>query len=185
MVRKLLAITLISAGLCAFADEFAYTGALEGETGVKLSSLWITISKLEDGRSTVRIPDFLSMYGYIGSRISPTLSVGASLEMGAGASMGAGYGLFYNPFDINAVVNLKPSRNLRLFAGAGLSFNNIKENSPSSKKERIVPGVHFSLGGKINISPSFGILLEYKGRMLFGEDTVAHGVGVGVYMLAR
>ncbi len=185
MVRKLIAIVLVITGLGAFADEFAYTGALEGETGVKLSSVWVTISKLEGGRSTVRIPDFLSMYGYIGSKINPNLSVGASLEMGAGASMEPSYGLFYNPFDINAVVNLKPSRNLRLFAGAGLSFNNIKENSANSKKERIIPGVHFSLGGKINISPSFGILLEYKGRMLFGEDTIAHGVGVGVYMLAR
>jgi len=185
MVRKVVTAILISTGVCAFAEDFAYTGALEGETGIKLSSLWVTISKLDGSRSTVRIPDLLGMYGYIGSRISPTISVGASLEMHAGASMNPGYGLFYNPFDINAIVNLKPARNLRLFAGAGISFNNIKENTVGSKRERISLGVNFNLGGKINISPSFGVLLEYKGRMLFGEDTIAHGIGVGVYMLAR
>ncbi len=183
---KLLTAVLLSAPLLSFAeDDYYYSGSLEGETGIKLSALFINYTDIEGSRKSRRITDFLSMYGYIGSRINPTISVGASVEMGAGAFMDKGYGYFYNPFEINALINLKPARNLRLYAGAGMSFNNIKENSINKTRSRLALGVQFSLGGKVNISPTFGILVEYKGRMFFGEDTVMHGIGIGAYLLAR
>ncbi len=166
-------------------DDYYYSGPLEGETGIKLSALFVNYTDLNGSRENIKITDFLSMYGYIGSRINPTLSVGASVEMGAGAHMKAGYGYFYNPFEINALINLKPARNLKFYAGAGMSFNNIKENNDNRTKSRLALGVQFSLGSKLNISPTFGILVEYKGRMFFGEDTIMHGIGVGAYLLAR
>ncbi len=166
-------------------DDYYYAGSLEGETGVKLSALFINYTDIEGSRKSIKITDFLSMYGYIGSRINPTLSVGASVEMGAGAYMSEGYGYFYNPFEINALINLKPARNLRFYAGAGMSFNNLKESSINRTKPRLALGVQFSIGGKVNISPALGILAEYKGRMFFGEDTVIHGLAIGVYLLAR
>ena len=174
-MKKLLAGVIV-AGALSFAQFFE--GEVVKEFGVKTG-----VVSVEE-----TLEEFLSVYAFVGAGTTMGFTAGASVEVSTGSKMSAGRTVIYNALELNPSVELTFGENLRGFLGFGGSINRIKDRVGSSVNKDTNLGLQFFMGAKLNLTPVFGILGEYKGKMFMTgdyDDEFVNHFNVGVFLLLR
>ncbi|WP_457600458.1 outer membrane beta-barrel protein [Hydrogenivirga sp.] len=182
MKRILLGLSLI-AGM-SFAQYF--DGDVVREFGVKTGLVKVKYDSVDGSKPDKTLDEFLSVYGYIGAQTTAGFTAGASVELSTGSKMSRDRTIIYTALELNPSVELTLSENLRAYTGFGGSLNRFKERSGGATNKDTNFGLQFFVGAKLGLTPTFGILGEYKGKIFMTGDydgDVVHHLNLGVFFL--
>ncbi len=167
---------VLSAGAVCFSQFFE--GEVIREFGVKTGV--VSVEKT--------LEEFLSVYTFMGAGTNMGFTVGVSLELSTGNRMSTERTIIYNALELNPSVEVGFGENLRGFVGFGGSINRIKERIGGSVSRDTNLGLQFLMGAKLNLTPVFGVLGEYKGKIFMTGDHDGEFVNhfnVGIFLLFR
>lgn len=182
-MRKLLAALPLITGL-SFAQYF--DGDVVREFGVKTGLVKVKYNSIDGTEPDKTLEEFFSVYGYMGARTTAGFTAGASVELSTGSKMTRNRTIIYTALELNPAVELNLSENLRAHTGFGGSINRFKERAGGRTNEDTNFGLQFFLGAKLNLTPTFGLLGEYKGKIFMTGDydgDVVHHLNLGLFFL--
>lgn len=168
----------------SFAQYFG--GEVVREFGIKTGFVKVKYDSVDGSKPEKTLEDFLSAYGYLGAATTAGFTAGASLELSAGSKMSGGRTVIYNSVELNPSVELSLGPRLRGFTGFGGSINRLKEMAGNQINKDTNLGLQFFVGAKLNLSPTFGLLGEYKAKVFMTGDydgNMVHHFNVGIYFL--
>ncbi|MDQ7038423.1 MAG: hypothetical protein Q9N26_04385 [Aquificota bacterium] len=175
-----------------FLGSFAFSQFLEGEVvrefGVKTGVVSVKYDSIDGTKPSRTLEEFLSVYTFIGAGTAMGFTAGVSLELSTGSKMTSGRTIIYNALELNPSVEVSFSENLRGFVGFGGSINRFKERAGSSVNKDMNLGLQFFFGAKLNFTPVFGVLGEYKGKIFMTGDydgNFVNHLNVGLFLLLR
>ncbi len=184
-MRKFFLIPLIISSL-SFAQFWG--GDVKKEFGLKTGLVKVNYESI-DGRDVDKnLEEFISAYGYLASETASGFTAGLSIEVASGSNLGKERTVIYNSVELNPQVEFPFGERFRFFTGFGGSINRFKERTGTITNKDTNLGLQFFLGGKYNITPTFGILGEYKGKLFFTGDYdrgLIHHFNVGIYFLVE
>ncbi len=173
-------------GSFAFAQFFE--GEVVREFGVKTGIVSVKYDSIDGSKPSRTLEEFLSVYTFIGAGTAMGFTAGVSLELSTGSSMSSGRTVIYNALELNPSVEVSFAENLRGFVGFGGSINRFKERAGTSINRDTNLGLQFFLGAKLNFTPVFGVLGEYKGKIFMTGDydgNFVNHLNVGLFLLLR
>ena len=173
---------LASSGFAQYIE-----GDVRREFGIKIGLVQFNYTSLGGSKSRELLEEFFSAYGYMGAVTTAGFSAGVSTELATGNFVKSDKSLIINSLELNPMIDLPFGTSLRLYTGFGGSLNFIKERSGASVRRRADFGLQFFVGAKLSPFPTFGLLGEYKGKILMTGDyegNVIHHINLGVYYSA-
>ncbi|NPA41426.1 MAG: porin family protein [Aquificae bacterium] len=184
MKKVLMAIPfLLSVG---FAQYFE--GEIIREFGVKTGLVKVKYDSIDRSKPDKTLEEFLSVYGFLGSQTTAGFTAGVSIELSTGNKMSASRTVIYNSLELNPLAEFRFSDRLRAYTGFGGSINRFKERSGSLTNTDTNLGLQFMIGAKYNLTPNFGVLGEYKGKIFMTGDydgNTVHHFNVGLFLLIQ
>jgi hypothetical protein len=184
-MRKTL-LGLIALSSFSFAQFFE--GEVVREFGFKTGVVSVKYGSVDGTKPTKTLEEFLSVYTFLGAGTAMGFTAGVSLELSTGSSMSSGRTVIYNALELNPSLEIGFSENLRGFVGFGGSINRFKERAGGVVNKDTNLGLQFLMGVKLNITPVFGVLGEYKGKIFmtgdYDGDFVNH-FNLGLFLTLR
>lgn len=182
-MRSVLSVTAIlmfvSLGFAQYIE-----GDVRREFGIKTGLVQFNYTGISGGKTREILEEFFSAYGYMGAITTGGFSAGASVELATGNFVRSDESLIVNSLELNPVIELPFGASLRLYTGFGGSLNFLKERSGADIRRRADFGLQFFVGVKASPFSTFGLLGEYKGKILMTGDyegNVAHHINFGIY----
>ncbi len=172
-MKRIVAGVLFAGAVC-FPQFFE--GEVVREFGVKTGV--VSVEKT--------LEEFLSVYTFMGAGTNMGFTVGVSLELSTGNRMSTERTIIYNALELNPSVEVALSEKLRSFVGFGGSINRIKKRVARSVDTDTNLGLQFLIGAKLNFTPVFGVLGEYKGKILMTGDhdgKFVNHFNIGIFLI--
>lgn len=174
--------------LSSLASAQFFEGEVVREFGVKTGIVSVKYDSVDGTEPSKTLEEFLSVYAFMGAGTTVGFTAGVSLELSTGSKMTSGRTIIYTALELNPSVELALGENLRGFVGFGGSVNRFKERAGNLVNKDTNLGLQFLMGVKLNITPVFGVLGEYKGKVFmtgdYDGDFVNH-FNVGLFILMR
>jgi len=184
MKKLLMSIPLVMS--VAFGQYF--DGDVVREFGVKTGLVRANYDSINGKSKGETLDEFISVYGYMGAKTTAGFNAGAAIELSTGSKMDRDTTLIYTAIELNPVAELYLTRKARVYTGFGGSINRFKERTGGKYNSDTNFGLQFFMGGKFNITPTVGVLGEYKGKIFMVGDydsDVVHHFNVGLVFLVQ